>query len=123
MEQLSEDFESKVRSMEVSHSGPHLPFIGWVWLAVTMLQEEQHSLKQQLATLAISLNMEAQKRRHQEMDDHQHKTHSSLKQMQVHQNSTNVLHHIPSSSSSTDLPPSHTHTHTHCHRRTTPELT
>ena len=46
MEQLSEDFERRVREKE----------------------EEQLSLKKELASLAIKMNMEAQKKRHQQVD-------------------------------------------------------
>ena len=46
MEKLSQEFETHVRVKE----------------------EEQHKVKQELASLAITMNMEAQKRRRQEVD-------------------------------------------------------
>ena len=46
MEKLSQEFETHVRAKE----------------------EEQHKVKEELASLAITMNMEAQKRRHQEVD-------------------------------------------------------
>ena len=46
MEKLSQEFETHVRVKE----------------------EEQHKVKQELASLAITMNMEAQKRRRQEID-------------------------------------------------------
>ena len=50
---------------------------------VTHIQDEQHSLKQQLSELAIALNMEAQKRRHLEMENQQRQTQTNLQQLQV----------------------------------------
>ena len=47
------------------------------------LQEEQFHLKQELANLAITLNMEAQKRRHLETDQSRQDTKAERKDIQV----------------------------------------
>ena len=46
-------------------------------------QEEQFRLKQELANLAITLNMEAQKRRHLEVDNNRQNNKAERKDIQV----------------------------------------
>lgn len=59
MEKLSQEFETHVRAKE----------------------EEQHKVKEELASLAITMNMEAQKRRHQEVDTQRQKNRSTIKEI------------------------------------------
>ena len=50
---------------------------------LTRLQEEQHLLKKELASLAITLNMEAQKRRQLEVEGERVNTKTASKEIQV----------------------------------------
>ena len=46
-------------------------------------QEEQHSLKRELAALAISMNMEAQKKRHMTVDTSQQAKRTTAREILV----------------------------------------
>ena len=47
------------------------------------MQEEQHSLKRELAALAISMNMEAQKKRHMVADSTQQTKRTTAREILV----------------------------------------